>query len=255
MSAKKPSAKAIKAREEAARQRAEHARAARKRKSAIVSAAVVVIVVVAGAIGYGIYKGTRPEGPAATPKAATSTGGFAYGKDSAPVTMDLYADMQCPACKQFEKTFSSIIDKEGAAGSVKVAFHPIAILDRYSSGSKYSTRGANAVVCVAEDNVETMRKYVTTLYDNQPAENGSGLPDKKLISLAESAGAKSDVKSCIKDGTYKRFVATQTEGFSKRGLNATPSVLLNGKKLTDKEMGAFPQTLDAAIKAGKGAKQ
>lgn len=232
MSAKNPSAKAVKAREEAAKQRAEAARAARRRKSAIVSASVVALIVVAGAIGFGVYQATRPAAPRSTPSAATASGALPYGKADAPVTVDLWADFQCPNCQQYEAAVGGQLDQWVDAGRVKVNFHPIAILNDSSSGTKYSTRAAAASGCVADQSTKDLRAFIKLLYGNQPPEGASGLTNKQLVTFAKQAGADSGtVRSCITDGSFTAWADKATEQSSKDGVSGTPTVKVNGKKI------------------------
>src|SRR6266851_803931 len=43
----------------------------------------------------------------------------AFGSKTAPVTMEVYSDFQCPACKQlFKTTNQSLIDKDKQAGQL-----------------------------------------------------------------------------------------------------------------------------------------
>jgi hypothetical protein len=87
-------------------------------------------------------------------------------------TIDIYLDLQCPACKTFEERADPTIDELVAAGQAKVVYHPVAYLDRFSS-TRYASRAAQASGCAAD--VGVFPAYLDLLFAEQPAENSAGL--------------------------------------------------------------------------------
>ena len=55
----------------------------------------------------------------------------------------------CPVCNQFEQLYGPEIQNLVDDGTITLGIHPIAILDRLSQGTEFSTRAANAMYCVA----------------------------------------------------------------------------------------------------------
>ena len=110
---------------------------------------------------------------------------------------------------------------------ITLEYHPIAILDRFSQGTEYSSRSAGAAVCVAESNPELYLDFAKTLFENQPAENTSGLTNDQLAGFATQVGAD-DAVSCITDETYRKFGAAQAKSHEIAG---TPTVEINGTRL------------------------
>lgn len=249
---KKPSPKGNRAREQAAKLRAQQARAARRRTTAWVSAIVVVVLVGAGLISYVVYQNNRPAGPAATPAVADSTGGLVYGKKTAPVAIELYADYQCPVCKQYETATGPTIDKLVNNGTAKMSFHPLGFLNRSSSGTKYSSRSAAAAGCVSDQSTAALRKFTTLLYNHQPPEGASGLTNNQLISYGAQAGAnKSKLSTCVKGGKYLQWSDKTTNLASKRGVTGTPTVYVNGKQVKTLSTQALTNAVNAATKSAK----
>ena len=74
------------------------------------------------------------------------------GQASAPATIDVYLDFQCPVCKTFEERADATIDELVAAGQAEVVYHPVAYLDRLSS-TRYASRAAQASGCAADAGV------------------------------------------------------------------------------------------------------
>ena len=123
----------------------------RRGRSMGIVVAVVAVLLFAGAVGFGVYRAQRGAGDVTVPTGATPTG-VTVGQASAPVTIDVYLDFQCPLCKAFEERAGSTIDELVAAGQAKVVYHPVAYLDRYSS-TRYASRAAQASGCAADAGV------------------------------------------------------------------------------------------------------
>jgi protein-disulfide isomerase len=217
--------------------------------------AAAVALIIGGAVYLNSTRDTTGDTSAAVPSGLVDGQGFARGKDSAPVHLVMYEDFMCPICGQFEKDEADFLAQQVAAGSVQVEYRPIAILDRESNGTNYSTRSANAAGCVlSEAGPVAAGKMHDLLYANQPEENSDGLPDSQLVDLAVQAGAdKSTVQTCIDDQKYKGWVANVTDQSSKDGVTGTPTAVLDGTMLdsnTTLVPAAFQQAVTKAVSSG-----
>ena len=120
--------------------------------------------------------------------------------------------------------------------------HPLAILDRVSQGTKYSTRAANAAACVADQSPDAYYAFHEALFEARPDEDTPGLPDEELIELTKKADVKnpSAIAKCITDQKFKDWVAEardrhRTEGAPNSNVDSiagTPTVIVNGLKYT-----------------------
>lgn len=223
------------AREKSAEMRAAAARAEARRRSLVILSAVVAVLVVA--VGATILVRTASHEKAVQTAASTPSnltdGGILVGQASAPVTITTYEDFQCPACKSFEDENAAQLDEWVKAGTVKVIYRPVSILDRYSS-TEYSTRSLNAAASVVTASPTAFPAFHKLLFANQPAENTAGLTDAQLVDFAKQAGADATaVEAALAARTYDPWVAKVTEDFSKAGYTGTPTVLVNGTKLED----------------------
>jgi protein-disulfide isomerase len=214
-------------RQAAERARQEEARRRARQRRYVVTAVAVVLLLVAGVAGWYVYQAQRPAPSGGTLPAAADTTGVRVG--SGPVTVDIYLDFMCPHCRQFEGDAAATLDKLARDGKATIVYHPVAFLDRASS-TKYSTRAAAASACAADTGHFT--DYVRALYDNQPSEGSAGLTDQRLIDLAGKAGiATGPFGDCVRAGTHKAWVDGVTEQATKANINATPTVLVNGKSV------------------------
>ncbi|TQS43599.1 DsbA family protein [Cryptosporangium phraense] len=234
---------ANRARRIAAERLAAQRAAEKRRRTILVSVIALAVLVVAAGIGVVVYRTSQPEN-VALPTAATKTG-VPVGKTSAPVTVDIYLDFQCPICKQFEATSGPTLQKYVDEGTVKIDYHPVAYLDRFSSGTKYSSRSSAASGCASD--AGKFPEFLTALYDNQPEENGKGLTDAKMISLAAGAGITGDTfTKCVNDQAYANWTKSVTDEASKSGVNGTPTVKVDGTALDNPTTAALTAAIDSA---------
>jgi protein-disulfide isomerase len=189
---------------------------------------------------------TATSATAAAP-AHTTDHVIVVGSATAPVTVDLYEDFQCPNCKAFEDATGSTLAQLVAAGTVQAHYHGMAFLDT-SANDKYSTRALNAAAAVVNAaGPDAYQKFHDLLYAHQPAEGGSGLTDDQLISYAQQAGASgSTVESAIRDLTYGDWVKEITDQASKDGVTATPTVKVDGQQLEDLSVSGLTAAVQSA---------
>ena len=187
---------------------------------------IALVAVVGAGIGIQAARIPAPTGP--VPAGVSLADGVTVGQASAPVTLDLYEDPQCPVCAQFESQVGPQISKWVAAGTVKVHYHVISFLDSQSS-TKYSSRAANALYAAAGVSPAAFATLHQTLYAQQPAEGSAGLTEDTLVQLAQQAGA-GPASDQIRAGTYAGYVVKATDRSSKDGVTGTPTVKVNGGK-------------------------
>ena len=101
-------------------------------------------------------------------------------------------------------------------GTITLNIHPISILDRSSQGTKYSTRAASAMYCVAVSDAEASVPFMQAMYANQPAEGSTGLTDDQILGIAKGVGV-TDIDSCVNDGRYMDYVTAMTREDSGQG--------------------------------------
>jgi protein-disulfide isomerase len=234
---------------------AEQARAERRRRSVIVGS--IVLVLIAAVVGIGIVVQSSKDsavthGSATVPPGANDKFGIYRGDASAPVTVTIYEDFQCPFCKEFEEQLGPTLSADVDKGEIRVEYRPIAFLDDAST-TKYSSRALETAACaLADGGPGVFAKLHDLLFQNQPEEGSAGLTDDQLAGLAAQAGAdKAAVSSCQAKGTYDAWAARATDQSSKDGITATPTYLVNGKAVTFVQ-GESPQTtLSEEIKAAQ----
>ncbi|MEO8222380.1 MAG: DsbA family protein [Specibacter sp.] len=171
--------------------------------------------------------------------------GIKASASGTPAQVVVFLDFMCPACNSFEKNFGPGLDTLRNEGKVTVEYRPLPFLDRFSSGTNYSSRSAAAAACVVDKSPEKYKAFVDTLYVNQPAENSKGLDNATLQKLATDAGA-ADISSCVGEKTFRPYVAFGGATASAAGVNATPTVFVDGQQWMpekNNDFSAFTKTL------------
>lgn len=197
---------------------------------------VAVLVVLALVIGLVVWMNSSASDPGTPPSGSgvnQETGAVVVGDGEQ--TLDTYIDFMCPICGQFEEAYGEEILSLVDDGTITLNIHPISILDRYSQGTAYSTRAANAMYCVAEADPDAAVPFMQALFANQPEEGSTGLTDDEILGFASGVGVDG-IDDCVTEGQYEKFVAAKTEetpvqpGASGVG---TPTLAVNGEVISN----------------------
>jgi protein-disulfide isomerase len=228
-------------RAKAAAARAAAAAQERRRRTWIVAGVVLAVLTIAGVIGFAVQNSREESKPVVLPATATGTDhGIVVGNASAPVTVDMYEDFQCPACEALETqtgpTIRGLLDQ----GKIKIDYHMMSFL------GPESKRAANAAAAAANEG--RFRQLHDVLYANQPKEHTGGFTDATLITLGAKAGLTSQAyQDAVNNGTYDGYVAKVDSDASRAGVTSTPTVLIAGKQLTGDQLA--PDGFRAAVNA------
>ncbi len=228
----------------------EQQRRERTRNLLVVGAVVVAVLIIAVVMFVVTNKKDttgQAVGAGGTPNNLTGDYNVVIGKSSAPTTIKLYEDLQCPICKSFEQVAGTQVQQGIADGKIKVDYHLVAFLDSQST-TKYSSRALNAAMAVLSTaGPDAFLKFHTIAYQNQPEEGSAGVPDSTLIDWAVQAGAdKAAVTPLIDNDQYHQWVLNATDQMSKDHVTGTPTIFINGKKQADLQAG-----VQAVIEATK----
>lgn len=205
---------------------------------------VAIVAIIALVIALVVWMNSAAKDPGTPPSGSginQETGAVVVGDGDQ--TLDLYLDFMCPICNQFETTYGEEIQDLVSDGTITLNIHPISILDRYSQGTNYSTRSANAMYCVAEADPDAAVPFMQAMFTNQPDENSSGLTDAQILDIASGVGV-TGIDSCVADGTYSKFVAAMTEKTptqpGSQGIG-TPTLAVNGEVIANSTIPAVGQ--------------
>jgi protein-disulfide isomerase len=184
-------------------------------------AAAVAAVLAAGLVACGGNDNASSSAvslPGATELTGIAQQGVALGDPGAPRTLAVYADLQCPYCREWDEgELPGIVRKHVRAGDVRLEFRGLAFI------GPESELGLRAALAAGMQN--HLWSLVNVLYANQGAENAGWLTEDSLRSFAGSIPGL-DVDQLFSD-MQSREVALQMEraraSAAEAGVNSTPS--------------------------------
>lgn len=266
-------------RRRAARLRARAAMEAQRRRAQrqrviLWSSVVVGLVAIVTVVAVVLVMSVKPPVPGPRNLAAdgiTIGKGFTAERSSALVSGDdgaiptvpkgdavqvrLYSDYLCPNCRQFEEQYGDYLEGLVKSGAISIQYHPIAILDRLSQGTNYSTRSTAAALCVADLAPDSFFAVNKKLFAEQPEENTAGLSTsalRVLVTGVEGMTSKKVVGDCIDDQRFaswsteitQRASDNVTKGSDSKQFRGTPTVVVDGVEWTGST--TLQQTITAA---------
>ncbi len=210
---------------------------------------MIAFIVISG-IGISIAK-NHSNSHVALPSSVSKANGYGITfNPTAKVKVDMYEDFRCPNCRNFEAVNNSYINGLVRAGKIQAIYH----LMHFIASDSQLTAAAGA--CAADQG--KFLELHTALYVNQPsstqmAENSPYWTNAQLILLGHSVGITSTAyDTCINTGKYMNWTNSINTDASSKNINATPTVIVNGKTLplaTDYDAKAFTKVLtDLGVK-------
>jgi protein-disulfide isomerase/uncharacterized membrane protein len=151
------------------------------------------------------------------------------GPAGAPVTVVEYSDFLCPYCRSLAAAFSQFVPQAGGRLAVYFKNFPLdntcnPKLPRASHPGS-CTLALGAVCARNQGKFEAYhdRVFGSELHHPQPAD---------VVRLAGEAGLNAAaIEGCLEDPATKAALAAEIEEGNRLGVNATPTVYVNGKKL------------------------
>jgi protein-disulfide isomerase len=226
-----------------------------KRKRVFIQLGIAASVIVAvGAVALTIFNASTQS--TAVPTNATFNDGVKVGTGlkvftpdftpapapgEKPIEIIIYVDYQCPICAVFELPNSEQIKNWVETGAATVQMHTLSFLDGRGSPNAFSSRAANASMCMAEYSPDNFFDYNTRIFKSQPTEGAPGPENAELISFAEEVGATNldQLSSCINEKSFGNWIKDATERALTEPIpgtdiqvSGTPTVLVNGQQYT-----------------------
>jgi protein-disulfide isomerase len=158
------------------------------------------------------------------PAGHTSEGGVLVGNASAPQSMILFEDPQCPYCREFEETNGALVTVALNADELVVEYRMRCFL------GQESVRADNALALAAEaGRFDELRK---ALFAAQPPEGTGGFTTDELIRLGAQVGLTgSPFVSGVRDARYEEWVLKREGLYQREDPQGTPAAWLNGNSV------------------------
>ncbi len=213
--------------------------------SPLVWLTVAGVAVAAVIIGVLVLNSPSPAAAAVTAPAITSPPSLANGRTigsaGAPVTIDVWADFQCPGCEAFTRLVQpKLVDNYVTPGKAKMVFHDMAFLGHES------TEAAIAARCAEQQG--KFWAYHDYLFANQRGENQGAFSRDRLIAIAGAAGLdQAAFTRCLDDTTVAQAVQAETQQGASQRITSTPTIFVNGAKQPDYNYATLSAAIDAAL--------
>jgi protein-disulfide isomerase len=182
----------------------------------------------------------EPDTPA--PAAELRDGRTLVAEGATPaVTIEIFEDVQCPACQRFTKNVEPLVIAEHVVpGLATLTYHDYIIFGEQSTEAAVAMRAADELGDAFWD-------YQHTLYHN--AEDGD-FSRSWFADIAEAVGLDREAfLALLDDEDLAAEVAASMSLAASYGVNSTPSVVVNGDLIGSPTW----EELDTAVKAAAGA--
>jgi protein-disulfide isomerase len=139
------------------------------------------------------------------------------GRADAPVTLTVWSDFQCPACRMLAQAVEPrLITEYVASGKLRIDYRDLIVIGPESIDAAVGAR------CAAEQN--RFWDYHGVLYANQAAENSGALTRARLLAFGDRLGLDHGAfEACLGGGHIQTHVQVESSSASTR-FQSTPTL-------------------------------
>jgi protein-disulfide isomerase len=170
------------------------------------------------------------------PDGLDESGAVLVGDPNASNVVEVYLDYQCPYCQRWESEVGSVLTERALqpGSDLLVKHYVLAFLGETSptlDPPGASARAASAALCVIEgEGQEAFTAFSEQVYASaDPSEPASQFATEVLVDLAARLGVSDGTLECIDQERHVTFVALGTQTGFGRGVQGTPTVVVNGR--------------------------
>ena len=187
------------------------------------SAVIVAVVLVIVGISGGSSGTTTTDGAVVLPPpslAGIPQHGDILGKPSAPVTVQVFEDPQCPYCREWNvDTLSSVVVNYVKTGRIKLQYRGIEII------SANSVDGLRAIYAAAQQN--KLWQMVDALYARQGEENSGWITPDVIKTAATAAGADAaKIASATSSAAVDTMLKDSADAAKAAAIGGTPTFVV-----------------------------
>lgn len=165
------------------------------------------------------------------------------GAEDAPVTIIEYSSYTCPHCANFsEGSFKKLKAEYIDTGKVRFIYREV-YFDRYGLWASMIAR------CGGQEKFFGMTDLIFKGQSDWVRAGGPTEIVDALRKIGRLAGLESDtLEACLQDGTKAQtLVAWYQEHAKADGIDATPTFIINGEKVTNQPWDDFKAVIDAEL--------
>jgi protein-disulfide isomerase len=200
----------------------------------------------AGCLGGGSGSGDRPSCDVGQLEQVNSLPHPTLGAEDAAVTVDVYEDFACPHCATYNlDVFPKV--KENYVDTEKIRYRffdfPLPVSEQWSWGGAIAARAVQD-----RTDHETYFEYAKTLFDRQDELTSNG------FTVVHDAADEYDVDGCevmgsVEQDAYRPVVQQDRQRAVDRGLQSTPTVVVNGEQLANYDWETVRNGIEGHLKS------
>jgi protein-disulfide isomerase len=149
------------------------------------------------------------------------TGYPAKGKETAPIAIVEYSDFTCPYCALARPMLEAFVKKQG--GRVKLYYKPYPLA---AHAAQHAFEAAEALEWARE------KKLFWPMHDLLFDKNKALSPDNLASYGKQLGGDGEDLRRALATGRYKAKVQASLDEAKAAGVDGTPTLFFNGRRLT-----------------------
>ncbi len=175
--------------------------------------------------------------------------GRTVGAADAPVTIDVWADFQCPVCGRFAEDIEPLlVARYVEPGLVRMTFHDFGFIGPESFDAAVAARVAGALA-------DAFWAYHDLLFANQDGENQGAFSRARLTNMAVAVGLdRRSFLTAMDDPSYLDAVRQETASGLSLGIHSTPTMVINGQQAAGlPDWGRLAAYLDGLLADAGGA--
>ena len=158
------------------------------------------------------------------------------GNPQAKVTVIEFTDYECPSCGNFQPVMEEVIKEYGDRVKFVIRDYPLTTLHPHAQ------KAAEAAEAAREQG--KYWEYSALLFKNQKE-----LELEDLLKYASQVGLDvAKFQDALLSGKFAEKIQTDIQDGYRIGVNGTPTVFINGKRLKDRSKETLKAALDAALK-------
>jgi protein-disulfide isomerase len=176
--------------------------------------------------------------------------GIKLGPDNAPAKLLVFSDFMCPYCGQFASQIEPQLKSEFIdSGKLQLVFYDFPL----GGTHVHSFLAARAARCAGDQN--KFWEYHNTLFGRLSEWGVSQSPPVAQFEdyANEVAIDQGQFNECLRSAKYQDVVSASRKLGDQLGVNATPTLILNGKRVRGEiglDMNALRELINAEIGAG-----
>jgi protein-disulfide isomerase len=195
-----------------------------------------VMLAASGGIGYAIATVNHSDAALTvheTPAKIATAAPIAVGPDAATTKVDIWEDITCAQCLNFETNGNGDIIKQAAwNGKLQVRYHLLTYVgDRLDA----SRRAVNAAACAYDQNPASFFNFIGWAVKNTATSNETGYTPELIAGAAPTLnlGDVARFNACVKNLSFASYAESVNNSAKPEQEQGQPVVYINGTQLTD----------------------